>query len=413
MPPSLVASILERAPSVAIESLARRAEESDDISTIQRVFENLPDDLIWWLALAALNCLVFVPPIIFLSYSVNSLWPVLSILEDDAPPTYERIALQDRDGDKEDEGGEKPEAALLADEAGGGGSGSGSSLLSLEYSPAVTADLRLLNRMLYSIGGWPSLLRGLRPHMFFNLSVAVLTFVMTCIPYLPKVLGIAVAPLAVVQLYTAWVHVAISAPSPKPFFRRFPRFATAARATALPTATMWLAVGIAQELPLCLLGWLHVKTWDPTGYDVVQVPYFDGFLTDFLKLLALFAAWALPTLLLVIPAHAVLTRVQASLLPAGERTVVPFDRTFQGQREPGGEKGERPIGMVQAWRSFSRASWLRLYVLYAKVFFITLGASIFMGAAVGIQIIIVWSNIKKGNGNGNNSNSNTTSSSGD
>lgn len=276
----------------------------------------------------------------------------------------------------------------------------------------MTSDLRLLNRMLYSIGGWPSLLRGLRPHMFFNLSVAILTFVLTCVPFLPKVLGIAVAPLAVAQLYTAWVHIAISAPSPKPFFRRFPRFATAMRATALPTATMWLAVGITQELPLCLFGLMHIKTWDPTGF-AIAVPYFDGFLTDFLKLLALFAAWALPTLALVIPAHAVLTRVQASLLPAGERTIIPFDRTFQGQREHGGERGERAIGMVQAWRSFSRSAWLRLYVLYAKIFLITLGASIFMGAAVGIQIIIVWSNIKKGNGGSNNSNNSSSSNTGD
>lgn len=67
MPPSLVTSIFERAHGAALEGLARRAEEADDISTLQRVFENLPDDLIWWLALAALNCLVFVPPIIFVS----------------------------------------------------------------------------------------------------------------------------------------------------------------------------------------------------------------------------------------------------------------------------------------------------------------------------------------------------------
>ncbi|KAI1257054.1 hypothetical protein MGN70_000092 [Eutypa lata] len=395
MPPSLATGILERARDTAIESLVRRAEEDNDMSTLQRIFENLPDDLIWWLALAALNCLVFVPPIIFLSYSVNSLWPVLSILEDDAPPTYERIALQDRDGDKEDEG-EKPEAALLADEAGGPSS---SSSLSLD-SPAVTSDLRLLNRMLYSIGGWPSLLRGLRPHMFFNLSVAVLTAVMTFVPFLPKVLGIAVAPLAVVQLYTAWVHIAISAPSPKPFFRRFPSLTTAMRATALPTATMWLAVGVAQELPLCLFGLMDIETWDPTGYDALAVPYFDGRLTDFLKVLALGVAWVLPTLALVIPAHAVLTRVQASLLPADERTIIPFDRTFGGQRPR--EASREPIGMRQAWRSLSRAAWLRLYVLYVKIFFITLGASIFMGAAVGIQIIIVWSNLKKGNSNNNN-----------
>lgn len=383
MSPNFTTGILERARDAAFNGLIRRAEESEDISTLAQVIDNLPDGLIWWLALAALNCLVFVPPIIFLSYSVNSLWPVLCIVEDDAPPTYERIALQDRDADKEDEG-EKPEASLLADEAGGLGS-----------EPPVTTDLRRLNRMLYDITGWPSLLRGLRPHMFFNLSVTVLTVVMTSIPFLPRVLGIAVAPLAVVQLYTAWVHIAIAAPSPQPFYRRFPPFATAFRATALPTAVMWFAVGVAQELPLQLFGFLDIETWDPTGSPGVglAVPCFDLLSRpgDFLKILALLAAWLLPVLLLVIPAHAVLTRVQASLLPAGERTVVPFDRSFRGLREDGQEY----VGMLQAFRSFSHASWLRLAVLYVKIISITLAAGIFMGAAVGIQIIIVWSNFKK------------------
>ncbi len=297
--------------------------------------------------------------------------------------------MQDRDGDKEDEG-EKPEAALLADEAGSSDYGGVST-----GAPAVTSDLRLLNSMLYSICGWPSLLRGLRPHMFFNLSVAALTAALTFVPFLPKFLGIAAAPLAVVQLYTAWVHIAITAPDPRPFYRRFPSLATALRATALPTITMWLAVGVAQELPLCLLGFLGVEMRDLGSYgiDGVTVPVFDVVSrpADVLRLLALSVAWLLPVGLLVVPAHAVLTRVQASLLPAGERTIIPLDRGFRGRRRDGQEY----IDMVQAWRSLSRATWRRLYGLYVKVFLITLGAAIFMGAAVGIQIIIVWSNLRK------------------
>ena len=63
--------ILERARDAALEGIARRAadtaEHTDDASTLQKILENLPEGLIWWLALAALNCLVFVPPIIFVS----------------------------------------------------------------------------------------------------------------------------------------------------------------------------------------------------------------------------------------------------------------------------------------------------------------------------------------------------------
>ena len=253
--------------------------------------------------------------------------------------------------------------------------------------------------MLYSIAGWPSLLRGLRPHMFFNLSVAILTAVMTSIPYMPKIIGIAVAPLPIVQLYTAWVHIAVSAPSPKPFLRRFPNFIAAFRATALPTATMWLAVGVAQELPLLMYSVLEIDTfaWDPTGSGdagaTVAVPFLDlGRPIDILKLMAICAAWLAPTAAFVVPAHAVLTRVQASMLPADEHPIISFDRSFGGCRAEG---VERPINMFQAWRSLSLAAWLRLYILYVKVFLITFGASIFMAAAIGIQILIVWSNLKK------------------
>lgn len=235
--------------------------------------------------------------------------------------------------------------------------------------------------------------------MFFNLSVAILTAVSTSIPYMPKILGIAVAPLAIVQLYTAWVHIAVSAPSPKPFFRRFPSFAAAFRATALPTMTMWLAVGVAQELPLVLYRALEIDefAWDPTGNDdaatTIAVPFLDlGRPVDILKLVALCVAWLAPMAALVVPAHAVLTRVQASTLPADERTIVPFDRSFGGRRVDG---DERPINMLQAWRSLSISVWLRLYILYVKVFLITLAASIFMAAAIGIQILIIWSNLEK------------------
>ena len=235
--------------------------------------------------------------------------------------------------------------------------------------------------------------------MFFNLSVAVLTAVMTSIPYMPKILGIAVAPLPIVQLYTAWVHIAMSAPSPKPFLRRFPNFVAAFRATALPTLAMWLAVGVAQELPLIMYGALEIDAfaWDLTGSGdaatTVAVPYLDlGRPLDILKLIAICVAWLAPTAAFVVPAHAVLTRVQASMLPADEHPIISFDRSFGGRRTEG---DDRPIGMRQAWQSLSLPAWLRLYILYVKVFLITLGASIFMAAAIGIQILIVWSNLKK------------------
>jgi hypothetical protein len=320
---------------------------------------------------------------------VNSLWPVLTIIEDDAPPTYERIALQEGDATDKGEETEKPtyssgDSSSFADEAGGSGSGSS--------QPPVTSNLRTLNRTLYAIEGWPSLLRGLRPHMVLNFSLLGISALLASIPFVPDALAIACAPLVIIQLYTAWIHIAIAAPSSKSVLSRFPRYGTAFRATALPLFAMYFAIGLSQELPLLVVRWIGFETWDPTGY-AIEVPYFDGRLSDWAKLLAMLVAYLLPTIFLVIPMQVILTRIQASLLPAEERTIIPFDRTFGGERE----KGQGYISFAQAWRSFSTAAWLRLAKMYVKVFIITLTAATFIAGAVAIQVITVWNNMKKEN----------------
>jgi len=65
-----------------------------------------------------------------------------------------------------------------------------------------------------------------------------------------------------------------------------------------------------------------------------------------------------------LPNKVVLLRVYASLLPGDLTTVVPCDRSFGGKVVPGGE--ER-LGMLDALRTFDRASWIRIYKLYDEI----------------------------------------------
>lgn len=67
--------------------------------------------------------------------------------------------------------------------------------------------------------------------------------------------------------------------------------------------------------------------------------------------------WLLLTWTMVIPAQVVLTRVQASLLPGGKKTIVPFDRTFG--MEKARERGY--LTLMEAWASISGYEWVHIY----------------------------------------------------
>ena len=70
---------------------------------------------------------------------------------------------------------------------------------------------------------------------------------------------------------------------------------------------------------------------------------------------------------ITIPALVTMVRVAASMLPEEDETIVEFDRTFQGRTTPEILGGQNKIGITEAWKSFPRASRVRLLKLMAKV----------------------------------------------
>jgi hypothetical protein len=73
-------------------------------------------------------------------------------------------------------------------------------------------------------------------------------------------------------------------------------------------------------------------------------------------------------MVLVLPAKIILVRVQASLLPDTEETIVPFDRSFNGKLGPGTARGDRGLSMLDAWKSFDFSARRRLVKAYAKMY---------------------------------------------
>lgn len=80
--------------------------------------------------------------------------------------------------------------------------------------------------------------------------------------------------------------------------------------------------------------------------------------------------------LVVIPADVTLKRVQASMLPEENESIVPFDRTFAGKVKPEILGGSGAVSMLDAWKSFDRSARIRLMKLYLKVFLVSIFTTI-------------------------------------
>ncbi|KAI1084088.1 hypothetical protein F5B20DRAFT_577030 [Whalleya microplaca] len=307
--------------------------------------------------LVLLNVVIFFPIILFLSYSLSDLFPTLAIVEDDAPPAYSAVALKD---ENEQEGLTKGGKDSPVAEEGYG-----------QRPRPVTSSLRSIYRLVYSIRGWPSLFRGFACALVLSFAIGLISAPISAIPFIPHTVGVAIASLFTVQLSTAWTHIVLTVPTREPFYRRLPNFRTTFRATALPTLACFLSVGITQEVPIILARVIYanearsnVHSWKP--FSVIGV-YF---------LLLVF---------LVVPTHVILTRVQASLLPLEAETIVPVDRTLQLQTD----EGKEYLSMLDAWRSFSRAAWVRLVKLYAKIFAASVAIEFLMFAFIVAQYFCV------------------------
>ena len=107
-------------------------------------------------------------------------------------------------------------------------------------------------------------------------------------------------------------------------------------------------------------------------------------------------AFILIAVLVVIPAHVTLKRVQASMLPEEDEAIVPFDRTFGGKVVPEILGGSGAVSMFDAWKTFDRSARVRLLKLYAKIFLVQLFTTIlFIMVVFGELRVIMGDDLRK------------------
>ena len=178
------------------------------------------------------------------------------------------------------------------------------------------------------------------------------------------------ASIALCRIQMTWTHIVISQPSSKSWIRRIPSRA-AVKNILIPTAVL----AIAEQAAFCV----------PSGLFILANQAFNEEMNESvgraqnIALLQMFFIVLIAIgifVLVVIPADVTLKRVQASMLPEEDESIVPFDRTFAGKVKPEILGGSGAVSMLDAWKSFDRSARIRLMKLYLKIFFISVFTTI-------------------------------------
>ncbi|KAH9893663.1 hypothetical protein F4778DRAFT_290069 [Xylariomycetidae sp. FL2044] len=322
------------------------------------------------------NLLLFLPLLFFISYTLSDLIPTLAVVEDDCPPAYERVSnsssLQDEFGIKD---GQEGKIALPLDDDNVDSAAAGSSS---SYRP-VTSSLRSTLRALKAVGGWPSLFRGLGLNVAAQVVTAVVAMILTLLPFVPAFVAVLASSLICTPLYTAWVHAVVSTPGSFSYRRALGSgIGRTYRAATLPTLALWGSVVVSHAVPVFLFHALGLSG----GADAKSLGRGDA-----AKALVVIASAVVLNVALVLPSHMVLTRVQASLLPADCDTIIPLDRTFgQADESSSAAAGRGYLSVAEAFRSVTRASVVRMVKIYARIFLATFGLEMLVALFLVAQI---------------------------
>ena len=161
-------------------------------------------------------------------------------------------------------------------------------------------------------------------------------------------------------------------PSSVRWWRRYPSLKAASN--IIITTAVW---AIARQVCVYVPGLLFAIV-----FDTFQRPGAYGGNPQTVQKIALaqlfgvFLIFVATVFLILIPADATLKRVQASMLPEENETIVPFDRSFAGKVTPESLGGKGCVSMLDAWRTFDKEARLRLIKIYAKLFVVQIAVTV-------------------------------------
>ncbi|CRG89477.1 hypothetical protein PISL3812_06513 [Talaromyces islandicus] len=281
-----------------------------------------------------------------LQYVYGQVFVTLAAVEDPNPTIYTRIDSLATSEDPISDTGKKP----------------------VTSSPSNTTGY------LRARGGFLSCFRGFWVFQLLTTGVFLIMLPFRLLGPIGYFLGSVIAMALLSNVQVLWVHVVISKPSTKSLWSRLPPFRRTLTRIASTVFLRTVAVQIVWRIIT------PIMTTIVTG----PLPNSGNIYKYTLGNIGLLSLGLVVSVLIQMPAEVIFFRVAASMLSADEEPIVPFDRTFGGKVTPEILGGSGKIGIVDAWRSFSRES----QVLVIKAIVWNFGIQVALLFAFGIVFVL-------------------------
>ncbi|PVH73058.1 hypothetical protein DL98DRAFT_576482 [Cadophora sp. DSE1049] len=337
--------------------------------------------VVFWV-LVVVNICILVPVFFVLVYTIDRLFPTLAIVEADSPPEYELVAGKEsstevgkasvgsssKDAivpDNIDE--ESSSSKLMPDETAG---------LPSTPSKPVTSSLFGTLRLLRSSG--TGLFKAYRWRFLYNCVWGFAFGIVSQVPYMPVVAAAVIASLAATKVETAWTHAVLSAQYDGYLYKKLPSYLTILKATAIPLAAEAILIQVINAVALLSFG---KRTGSADAMGVI--PQYEKS-TSITALCMFLVTFFTLNACLLIPVEVMLVRTRAAMLADDVPTMVQLDSSIRTQNE-------EDIGFMSwlhAWRTFSRASWIRIAKVNAKSLGAMIGTEIVAGLLIILQFTI-------------------------
>ncbi|KAA8649599.1 hypothetical protein EYZ11_005953 [Aspergillus tanneri] len=320
----------------------------------------------WQAGLFFCTVAAFIFAVVSVEYTYGLVVTTLAAVEDSNPDIYVRI-----DGNQDGNKASDPTAPADPE------------LLVVEAKP-ITSKLRTTIRHLRARGGFWSRFRGFAIFLVYTQAQGLLSTMMPVSIYnfVGQFLVRLVVGTLLANLQLAWVHIVISEPSPKRFYRRIPGYKSWVKIAPVFVFEQAIVAG-AFILPFLVA----------TRFGLVdlmyETPETDGLsFANFSRLAGAFTVPSLCSFLASIPARAIFIRVAASMLPEEDEAIVPFDRSFGGKVVPAILGGSGKLSISDAWKTFDCSARARYFKAVGKAFALEVAIVVFFSLAIVGQIYV-------------------------
>ena len=260
--------------------------------------------------------------------------------------------------------------------------------ITLVNQKPITSSIRGTIKHLVANAGRTARFRGYRIYILYSILFGLVNGLLAAIlPRLPgqPIIVAALSGAALANVHATWTHKVVSMPTDKSFCARFvpkSQWKTLALPAAIEAAMPYVAVYLVCGVGM-LMGLHRLDQEDITSYNCSQI---TGLVVRMLTMIVIIFA---STLFLCVPAIVTLVRIEASILPEDQDTIVPFDRTFGGKVVSQMMGGTGKIGFLDAWRSFNWEARRRLIKLFVKSFFVLAGAMLVISHVLVAEAFVV------------------------